>query len=196
MALKGPLSSASVRKATKCVLHFAKRSDKRVGLILKGIALVGAIGAAVWFCGFAVDNFSSIAIPGQVIVTVLEDGSGYQTYELVDSSTAIKRGCIHQTLSATLAPQESRHYVVVVGGSGTGKSTAVRQVLASLPHPVGALYFDCPPNVNLFSQQLAKQLQCRYERGLQLGDLTAEPLKARYWKLGHYTRQNTTGRLL
>jgi hypothetical protein len=149
--------------------------DKRVGLILKGFALVGAIGAAAWFCGFAVDNFSSIAIPGQVIVTVLEDGSGYQTYERVDSTTAIKRECIHQALSAILAPQESRHYVVVMGGSGTGKSTAVRQVLASLSHPVGALYFDCPPNVNLFSQQLAKQLQCRYERGLQLGDLTAEP---------------------
>jgi hypothetical protein len=150
--------------------------DKRLGLVLKGFVLIGAIGAVAWFCGSAVDVFPSIASPEQAIVKVLENGSGYQTHEVVDSTAAIKRGSIHKTLSAVLAPQKSRHYGIVVGGSGTGKSTAVRQVLASLPHPVGALYFDCPPNVNQFSLQLAKQLKYRCERGRQLGGLPAEPL--------------------
>ncbi len=45
---------------------------------------------------------------------------------------------------------------LVVGGSGTGKSTAVRNAMRSLTVPKGAIYFSAPELVSFFSRDLAR----------------------------------------
>jgi predicted ATP-dependent serine protease len=45
---------------------------------------------------------------------------------------------------------------VIVGENGTGKSTAVRQVLSSLSTPKGAIYINSPESPRRFSIQLSK----------------------------------------
>ena len=82
---------------------------------------------------------------GGVVPSWLGRGTHWDTHRAVDSSSAtVPRPALEADLAALLRPQASKQYVLVVGESGTGKSTAVRSALRSLPWPSGAVYYSCP----------------------------------------------------
>jgi hypothetical protein len=63
-----------------------------------------------------------------------------------------------------LSPGTSKHYAVVIGGTGTGKSTAVRLAMRSLPYPKGIVYFLTPEVLEAFSTGLAAHVGCHGDR--------------------------------
>jgi hypothetical protein len=81
---------------------------------------------------------------GGVTPSWLGRGAHWDTHRGVDASATVPRPALVADLAALLRPHASKQYVLVVGGSGTGKSTAVRSALRSLPWPAGAVYYSCP----------------------------------------------------
>jgi hypothetical protein len=77
-------------------------------------------------------------------------------------STTIVRPAVEADLDARLRPNVFKKYAVVVGASGTGKSTAmrkaVRRLAQSRPGQAGVAYFSAPESVTEFSQGLAEEL--------------------------------------
>ena len=61
-----------------------------------------------------------------------------------DTTVSVKRDELLTSLRTVLAPAEITNYVVILGERGVGKSTAVRQTLAQLEHPRGAIYVMTP----------------------------------------------------
>lgn len=72
-----------------------------------------------------------------------------------DADARVPRPTLVRELAALLRPNKTRQYAIVVGESGTGKSTAVREAVRSLPSPKGVVYFSAPELVASFSVQLA-----------------------------------------
>ena len=61
-----------------------------------------------------------------------------------DATVSVERGELLTSLRTILAPTEITNYVVILGEKGVGKSTAVRQTLAQLESPRGAIYVMAP----------------------------------------------------
>eukprot|EP00981_Chlorochromonas_danica_P004702 scaffold946_cov171-Ochromonas_danica.AAC.2 len=80
-----------------------------------------------------------------------------------DKKATIVREDLNEQLLAILKPEEIDLYAVVVGERGSGKSTAVRKVIASLGEPRGVVYFNTPHNPRDFSVQLAKTIGLKDE---------------------------------
>jgi len=72
-----------------------------------------------------------------------------------DARASVPRPELIADLAALLRPAATDQYVLVVGESGTGKSTAVRDAMRALPAPKGAVYFSAPELVGSFSRYLA-----------------------------------------
>ena len=73
-----------------------------------------------------------------------------------DALASVPRPVLIADLKALLRPEATSQYALVVGESGTGKSTAVRNAVRSLPSPKGAIYFSTPVLVASFSSNLAR----------------------------------------
>ena len=86
------------------------------------------------------------------VLRAFEEGRGL---EPLDKRSMIDRKALVENLLPILQPEESSNYVVIVGEKGTGKTTAVRQALAALERPRGAVYIDCPETADEFSVSLA-----------------------------------------
>ena len=52
-----------------------------------------------------------------------------------DSDADVDRPALVADLAALLRPDVAREYAIVVGETGSGKSTAVRQAVSALPSP-------------------------------------------------------------
>ena len=86
------------------------------------------------------------------VLRAFEEGRGF---ELVDEDAIVDRKDLVDGLGLILQPQKSKNYYVIVGENGAGKTTAVRQALSASKSPKGAVYFNCPESVELFSVNLA-----------------------------------------
>ena len=73
-----------------------------------------------------------------------------------DALATVPRPVLVANLTALLRPERTAQYALVVGESGTGKSTAVRNTVRSLPSPKGTIYFSTPELVASFSSDLAR----------------------------------------
>ena len=78
----------------------------------------------------------------QDLVDAFADGVDGLTQK--DTTVSVKRDELLTSLRTVLAPAEITNYVVILGEKGVGKSTAVRQTLAQLEHPRGAIYVMTP----------------------------------------------------
>lgn len=76
-----------------------------------------------------------------------------------DAAAAVARPQLQAQLQAVLRPASSKHYTLVVGAHGTGKSTAVRKAAREAPAtgPNGVVYTTVD-DVSTFSTQLMTQL--------------------------------------
>jgi len=131
---------------------------KRKALAFNVIACGGMIVGAVWLWKFAGKKepiFPAFGSTENIILNSFEVGRGLETFAEKDSRATVSRPNLHADLKAILYPTETEHYAVIVGENGTGKSTAVRQVLASSEGPKG-VYFNCPPNHKRFSIELSR----------------------------------------
>lgn len=72
-----------------------------------------------------------------------------------DVRARVPRPALLVQLSELLRPVSTATYALIVGESGTGKSTAVRAAVRALPLPKGVIYFSAPERVALFSDELA-----------------------------------------
>jgi hypothetical protein len=100
----------------------------------------------------------------QAMLKVFEDGgvSGWDAqHEEVDGLATVPRPEVLHGLQSLLRPDISKQYAVVVGENGTGKSTAVRQAIRSLPDPKGVIYFLTSDSVTSFSTELAQAVGYR-----------------------------------
>ena len=103
------------------------------------------------------------------IMRAFEDGRGVEEYVKVDNAATVTRSDLHKSLVPILHPENIKEYAVIVGENGTGKSTAVRQVMAKLKHPRGTVYFNTPVNPQQFSLVLANLIGCEAEVDIRGG---------------------------
>jgi ABC-type glutathione transport system ATPase component len=74
-----------------------------------------------------------------------------------DLLASVKRPELERVLHELLHPETSDQYAVVVGGTGTGKSTAVRLAMRSLlADPKGVVYFLVPELLAAFARAGAR----------------------------------------
>ena len=88
-----------------------------------------------------------------IVLRAFEEGRGLNSFQGKDGLATVQRSELRKGLLELLHPASSEQYAVIVGGTGTGKSTAVRQALQSLKKPVGALYFMTPETIDTFSTE-------------------------------------------
>lgn len=98
----------------------------------------------------------SFVVSEDTVVKRFEDGGGWEIYSIEDDKAQVSRPDLHMDLAKILNPKVSKHYAIIVGKQGTGKSTAIRRVIKSLELPRGVMYFDCPKNSKLFTKTLSK----------------------------------------
>ena len=79
-----------------------------------------------------------------------ESSTHWDTHRETDADARVARPELIADLAALLRPKVTKHYALVVGEIGTGKSTAVRAAVRSLPHPKGAVYFTTPEIMSPF----------------------------------------------
>ena len=93
------------------------------------------------------------------LLRVFEEGHGVKLFG--NNAIMVDRKDLLDSLGKLLQPHESKHYVVIMGENGTGKTTAVKQALCALKSPKGFVYFNCPISVSAFSVQLANLVEFR-----------------------------------
>merc|ERR1711916_98932 len=112
---------------------------------------------------------------------------GARGWYVVKESDHVERPELLASLKALLQPERSDNYAVVIGETGTGKSTAVRDAIVALEDPKGVVYVSTPDVVSHFGTELAKAVGYNFvfwdviggfRRRLQKCD--SEPL-ASYW---------------
>ena len=77
----------------------------------------------------------------------------------IPATFKVDRPDVVQRIQAILQPtpeDKKYNYFVVVGGTGTGKSTAIREAVSGLPSPRGAIYCDAPPDPAVLAVALAE----------------------------------------
>ena len=72
-----------------------------------------------------------------------------------DAGATVPRPELIADLAALLRPNATKQYALIMGQSGTGKSTAFRAAVRSLPHPKRAVY-SAPELLTSFSSGLAR----------------------------------------
>jgi hypothetical protein len=73
-----------------------------------------------------------------------------------DARASVPRPALVADLAQLMRPETTDQYALIVGESGTGKSTAVREAVRSLQSPKGAIYFSAPELAASFSSDLAR----------------------------------------
>lgn len=145
---------------------------KRVHIAVKvasGVVL-GGFSLYLWkFAGKKEAILPSFGSVDDSIMRAFEDGKGVKLYEKRDRTASVSRSDLHNRLAPILHPESITEYAVIVGENGTGKSTAVRQVLARLKHPKGVVYFNSPVDPRQFSLELANLIECEAEVDIKGG---------------------------
>ena len=120
-------------------LDIAKNMLKnRARMYIGGVAVAG-VGV---YYGFVHESEEGVT---SAMVTLFEEGTIRSWCTEEDGIASVARVQLHEELNLLLHPQTSDSYCVVHGENGTGKSTAVRQTIASLEDPKGVIYMMTPP---------------------------------------------------
>ena len=134
---------------------------KMVHLRTKIVVTVGSIFAGAAFYYYHKDKL--VMSTTDAIVSAFEQGRGYNHNLEADNEATIDREELYSKIHDIFTPKKIKHYAVVVGERGCGKSTAVRKVIASLPEPRGIIYFDAPVSPKQFSVELASSIGVKDE---------------------------------
>ena len=118
---------------------------------LLGEAAVIASMASTFEAGGVAPGWLHAVLPSRL----LAPAPHWDTFREADAGASVLRPELIADLAGILRPRESKQYVLVVGESGTGKSTAVRSAARSLPQPSGCVYFSAPELAASFSTGLA-----------------------------------------
>jgi hypothetical protein len=140
----------------------AIRTGLGVAAVLAGVSCL-AYGA-----GKKEKIFPSLSSSENAVIQAFSEGRGTDAFREVDEDATVNRPKLHASLKAVLRPAGTREYVVIVGVNGTGKSTAVRQVLSQLEDPKGAVYINCL-QYKMFSLQLSRLIGYEAETGIRGG---------------------------
>ncbi|RIA98869.1 P-loop containing nucleoside triphosphate hydrolase protein [Glomus cerebriforme] len=79
--------------------------------------------------------------------------------ETANPKNLVERKDLEDTLSKILQPSLHNYYLIM-GTHGTGKTTLIQNTILKLKKPKGVVHFKCPSDVNEFSKELAKHLDC------------------------------------
>jgi hypothetical protein len=112
------------------------------GKVATTLTSLGALGGGTISCVAAYDNTPSRRIAR--MVKVFEEGCDVQQFQNEDAKSNVARPELHRQLRDFLRPEQSKFYGVFFGVNGSGKSTAIRQVIAKLDKPRGVLYCSVP----------------------------------------------------
>ena len=146
-------------------------ADVFVGRALEGLA--AAAGASLFFlCGLAAARaaLGETAVVAGIVAAFEAGGLAPRSravgpcarvrvcdeqFVSADARARVPRPALLAQLIELLRPATTATYALVVGESGTGKSTAVRAAVRALPSPKGVVYFSAPERVARFSDELA-----------------------------------------
>jgi hypothetical protein len=149
--------------STSLSAAFASIADSFTGHLRTtvGVSLVAFIGivAAHYFLGEAavVGRMAAAFEVGGAQVGLWAPSLPWDVeFRANDALATVPRPVLVANLTALMCPERTAQYALVVGESGTGKSTAVRNTVRSLPSPKGAIYFSTPVLVASFSSDLAR----------------------------------------
>jgi hypothetical protein len=103
------------------------------------------------------------------MIAAFESGRGVECYRAIDTiPSAVHRRELEKDLISLLRPSlhaeldsskgDALRCAVIVGEQGTGKSTAVRKFIRSIPGPKGVVYCNVPGNTQTFSTKLRRLL--------------------------------------
>jgi hypothetical protein len=125
-------------------------------LFLAGLfAARAALGEAAVVAG-VVAAFEAGGHAPRARMAVRDGASAWdERFASADARARVPRPALLAELAELLRPASTYQYALVVGESGTGKSTAVRAAIRMLPAPKGVIYFSAPERVALFSDELA-----------------------------------------
>jgi transcriptional regulator with GAF, ATPase, and Fis domain len=149
--------------------HLRRMSAVRTGFGVAA-ALVG-ISYLAYGAGKKEKILPSFSSSDKAIIQAFSEGRGMDAFQAPDADAKVKRPKLHASLKAVLRPSETKQYVVIVGENGTGKSTAVRQVLSKLEEPKGVVYINCS-QYNRFSLQLSRLIGYEAESDIRGGHKT------------------------
>jgi hypothetical protein len=131
---------------------------RNIALMYKG----GAVLAGACFVYYMVQERGEIATTDSIISAFEAGNADWLNSQFhKDLRASVKRPLLEDGLVKLLRPDSSDHYAVVIGATGTGKSTAVRLAVRSLPGPKGVVYFSTPEILEDFSTELAVQVGYR-----------------------------------
>ena len=134
--------------------------ERRMYMLRAGGGVVGVVGVGGVGLYYLYKYPERMMLGGNenIVLRAFEEGRGLNSFQGEDGLATVQRSELRKGLLELLHPASSEQYAVIVGGTGTGKSTAVRQALQSLDEPVGALYFMTPETIDTFSTDLATLL--------------------------------------
>ena len=120
------------------------------------VTAVGLVAAHLFLGEAAVIGRVVAAFEGDAWAAPWATAHGWDAaFRDADADARVPRPALVLELAALLRPNKTRQYALVVGESGTGKSTAVREAVRSLPSPKGVVYFSATELVASFSVELA-----------------------------------------
>jgi hypothetical protein len=147
-------------------LPMACASDWAAALWTRSRVLATALAALAAAAALALYGQESEGGRVEAVLAVLESGSSPALLEAErdDCLCTVARPHVRSHLLKLLQPQ-SKLFSVIVGASGTGKSTAVRQAIreinASSADVSGVHFFPASPHIKTFSTSLASSLGFR-----------------------------------
>lgn len=127
---------------------------KKIDLRFKIVMAIGSIATGTAFYFSHRDEL--VMSRADSVLSAFVQGRGFDVD--ADEDAIVVRKDLNAQLLAILTPKKIDLYAVVVGERGSGKSTAVRKVIASLPEPRGIIYFNAPASSWKFSIELAKTI--------------------------------------
>ena len=125
-------------------------------LLLRAALYTGGSVAALGVVLYAYASWSEASVRRAMLRAFEEGGRPGWEGDFDDGDADIARPALEADLGGLLRLDATREYVVIVGETGTGKSTAVRQAVRALPAPKGVVYFDAPELLPKFGLKLAR----------------------------------------
>lgn len=77
-------------------------------------------------------------------------------FRFADARARVPRAALVADIADIFSPHKTNLYSIIIGNTGSGKSTVIRRAVRALPSPKGAVYFSADPHVAAFSSDLAR----------------------------------------
>ena len=138
-----------------------KRTRSAFGKLPSGILTLGNLALAS-FVAYAYVYESDDAITKDMVGVFAKGVDGVASEDAYVAENGVDRPQLRGELEQILRPPRAKSYMVILGETGVGKSTAVRQTLGQLEHPRGAIYLMTPSSGrDALLQQLVKTTSYR-----------------------------------